>query len=304
MTNESNNDESKEVALFRSLSNAAHGNTNDNSADESCTHTICSCIKLLVGLDGKTNVSNRVSKAGEEEVAAVARNSCAALTNRIDNSGEDDSEEASRPSVPTQNNIMSVGNAKEESEYKMAAVRLSLAGFTIMRHRRDNSHLHQLAVKKLHGAIETRDLENFRIALCSKGTASNAFFRDQTPLMLVCGMSSESLPLISEDEIVELVQDLLRAGADPSLASPWEFGQVGPLQLATHNGRLRVVKALISSGADVNTLDAAGRSALFDACTFGVDDGDCEISGNCRCSPQHSGRRKMLSFTCHSRSRR
>ncbi len=70
----------------------------------------------------------------------------------------------------------------------------------------------------------------------------------------------------AEENAVELVGMLLRAGADPRVAN--RYGMT-PLQLAVVNGSARLAAALVEAGADVNAVLPEGETVLMTAARTG-----------------------------------
>ena len=72
--------------------------------------------------------------------------------------------------------------------------------------------------------------------------------------------------LVAQNGRVGVVRILLRAGANPNVEST-DSHRVTPLFLASGNGPLAIVEALIEAGANVNHIDARGLTSLMAATT-------------------------------------
>jgi hypothetical protein len=66
---------------------------------------------------------------------------------------------------------------------------------------------------------------------------------------------------------VEVVRELLEAGADPEIST--EAEHVSPLMEASWQGHQEVVELLLQQGLEVNARDNFGRTALWRACYSG-----------------------------------
>ena len=103
---------------------------------------------------------------------------------------------------------------------------------------------------KLFEACKTGNLQTVKTWLTkNKGKDVNYIQDFQTALYLA-----------SEAGNVEVVDELLNAGADVNLApGPAEYGWTPPIGIASENGHLEVVKLLLNSGANVGIFKAMQR---------------------------------------------
>ncbi len=73
----------------------------------------------------------------------------------------------------------------------------------------------------------------------------------------------QALAIASEDGHVEIVDVLLKGGANADELSDQSQTARTPLSLAAENGHVAIVKRLIESGATVDTRDRRGRTVLI-----------------------------------------
>ncbi|CAN0168338.1 unnamed protein product [Ectocarpus sp. 8 AP-2014] len=97
-------------------------------------------------------------------------------------------------------------------------------------------------------SVATSDVPITRALLRSGATAGQAGIGDLTPLHLAAGKSREHRFLGKGS--VDLVEDLLRAGADPSARIAYPPPRSTPLHSACRSTRLGAVKALLLAGAE------------------------------------------------------
>ncbi len=71
----------------------------------------------------------------------------------------------------------------------------------------------------------------------------------------------------SEDEVLEKLTDLFNRGASPNTQT--EVGSTPPLMFAATQGKLKIVKLLISQNALVNKTNIYGNTAFMAACKSG-----------------------------------
>ncbi len=104
----------------------------------------------------------------------------------------------------------------------------------------------------LHGACYWGSAECARLLL-ERGADVNAVTRDSFLQIspLGCAVASPDVPNPSQDEavVLSLVELLLRHGADPNGR---RRDGMTPLHSAAYRGHLRVIRALLQAGADIN----------------------------------------------------
>jgi len=105
-------------------------------------------------------------------------------------------------------------------------------------------------VNALDYAIQRKETEI--VALLLKSGVKPIVTSDSNPLISACAQKSK-----------DFVRMLLKAGAGPN--SVTEPGADTPLMIAARTMSKEIVRMLLASGADVHALNAAGRTALFDA---------------------------------------
>jgi ankyrin repeat protein len=76
-----------------------------------------------------------------------------------------------------------------------------------------------------------------------------------------------SLIFASENGYAEIVDCLLKNGADPNMADI--IDEWAPLMLASSEGHIEIVKSLLNKGADPDEINKIGRSALELASSHG-----------------------------------
>lgn len=80
------------------------------------------------------------------------------------------------------------------------------------------------------------------------------------------------LQLAAEQGRMEIVRYLVSAGADIDAPTPERTGEVTPLRYAISNGDIEMVNFLISAGADVNKANSQGWTPLMTAARSGNTD--------------------------------
>jgi ankyrin repeat protein len=107
----------------------------------------------------------------------------------------------------------------------------------------------------LHGACEMGRIDMFQLLLASGADVGIRDADGRTPLHVLSGS-----PYLQVDAMVEAgVAQLLLGGADVNAR---DRSGSSPLHLATRAGNERVVRALLTAGADRSLRDAQGRMAI------------------------------------------
>lgn len=85
-------------------------------------------------------------------------------------------------------------------------------------------------------------------------------------------VATESIAIFTVAQIgnIERMKEMLESGIDVNVIHPYDT--CGPLMFAVIGGQLEMVEFLIERGADVNTKDSSGKSALFFATQFDHDE--------------------------------
>ncbi|MEP6757348.1 MAG: ankyrin repeat domain-containing protein [Chthonomonadales bacterium] len=107
--------------------------------------------------------------------------------------------------------------------------------------------------KELEMSAAKCDLKQVRVLL-KQGAPVN-FRDDGTPLYYA-----------ANSECIDVVTELLRAGANPNLGCLTSTVGETPLLCSMETGNLQIIQTLINGGADVNQPDIRGQTPLIAAC--------------------------------------